>query len=259
MQVTTPDDIVEVGESVHFRCPVVRDTGVAFRRTFTPTSNVWEYRIGETGNVMSGESTSTYGTLLHAPEINIYLWPTEQVAGGSSVSMTITTQTCIGVLGACLGDWRTLDTSTIGATRGCLTVRPTVSANGINFGTVVWDTSGYPAVTREMTISMIMPSGCTTMGSDWAVQIGTLGLTAPGGAIIPASAIVYAGSSNVPHGMTPLPGGQPLTSGTTIATGSSSVPIGSSISVTLVLSPPSNVPPGNYTTTLVITTVAAGQ
>jgi hypothetical protein len=166
-------------------------------------------------------------------------------------------QTCVPVTG-CIGGWQWVDTTTISATKGCLSVVPSASAEAVNFETVVWDGTGYPDVSRNMTISITGPEGCITMGDNWVVQMSSSNLTGPGGASIPASAIAHVGSSSIPTGMSSSPAGF-LADGSVIATGSSSVVKGSDLTIEITLTPPDNAPPGIYTGTFTVTTGPAGN
>jgi hypothetical protein len=192
--------------------------------------------------------------------VTIDFQPINTASPGTTGTMTVTTESCLISALVCLGGWQALDTTTIGATMGCLTVLPSASAQSIDFGTVVWDGSGYPTVQRPLTISILGPAGCSTMADTWAIQVGTPGMTGPGGTTIPASAMAYAGSGgSVPTGMAVGSGGQPLNpAGTVIATGSSTVPNGSQWTILLELAPPGDAPPGPYTATISVDVVSAG-
>jgi hypothetical protein len=257
---TSPTDIVELTESVQFRCPAVSGGGLTYRRTFSMPTAGWQYAI-DGGSFRTASSSSS--PLVTTPEVTVALRPTGTVLPGQSGTMTVTTERCslLGVGSTCPSGWQLVDATTIGATRGCLTVVPTVSIHAVDFGAIVWSGVGYPTVRRQVVITISGPVGCVTMSTDWAVQIGTTGLTGPGNVTIPASAFAYAGSSgSAPGGLTPGAGGQPLTSaGTRIATGSSTVLNGSQWTITLELLPPTDAPPGLYTATIVVTTVSPGM
>jgi hypothetical protein len=148
-------------------------------------------------------------------------------------------------------------TGTLVATPGV----PSVSAQSVDFGTLVWEESGYPTVRQQLTLRVQVPDGmCSTMADAWQVQIRATALAGPGGATIPASAMVYEGSTGaVPAGVTATAGQQPLSgSGMTIATGTAAVPNGSSWSFVLALTPPSDAPPGVYGGEITLDVVSAG-
>jgi hypothetical protein len=135
---------------------------------------------------------------------------------------------------------------------------PSVSAHAVDFGTVVWEVTGYPTVQRPLGITIHGPAGCATMTNSWSVQIASPGMAASGGAAIPPGALIYLGPGGaVPQGMSAVPGPQPLKpTGIKIATGSATVVNGSSWIISLQIAPPDDTPPGTYTGTIIVDVVS---
>jgi hypothetical protein len=138
-------------------------------------------------------------------------------------------------------------------------VLPSVTAHAVDFGTVVWEPTGYPTVQRPLGLTILGPAGCTTMADGWTVQLGTDGMTAPEGSTIPPAAMAYLGpSGNIPQGLVASTGPQSLSpTGVTIASGSASVADGSSWVISLEVSPPDETPPGTYSGTITVDILSA--
>jgi hypothetical protein len=135
---------------------------------------------------------------------------------------------------------------------------PSVNAHAVDFGTVVWEATGYPTVQRPLGITVYRPAGCATLANSWSIQVASPGMTSTAGASIPPGALVYLGpGSTVPPGMVAVLGSQPLrTTGLTIATGNASVANGSQWVINLEISPPDDTPPGTYTGTIIVDVVS---
>jgi hypothetical protein len=141
-------------------------------------------------------------------------------------------------------------------------VLPSVTANALDFGTLTWRESGYPIVQRGLTLTVSGPDGgCFRIADSWAIQIGSIGLSGPGGATVPGSSFIYLGpGGTVPAGMSAVGGPLGLSpTSMTVAQGDGSVASGSELTLELQLAPPSSAPPGVYTGTITIDVVQAGS
>lgn len=141
---------------------------------------------------------------------------------------------------------------------------PMVQAARIGFGSSTDDGSSYPPLTDTITVTVTLPQSTPCLAPHWSILLTASAMTNSDGSIVPASAITYQGVTGLAAPDLAETGIQPSTSlgkPQSIVNGSDKTldPThpSTTFGVLVNLSPPPNTPPGDYSGTIVVDSIAA--